>query len=39
VPSGACFEVTLPVCAAPVGAAQTTHQITDAAPVSAATPA
>jgi len=39
VPSGACFEVTLAACAAPVGAAQTTHQITDTAPVSAATTA
>ena len=39
VASGACFEVTLAACAAPVGAAQATHQITDAAPVSAATPA
>jgi len=39
VPSGACFEATLAVCAAPVGAAQTTHQITDTAPVSTATPA
>jgi signal transduction histidine kinase len=39
VRSGACFEVTLAVCAAPVGAAQSTHQITDAAAVSAATPA
>jgi signal transduction histidine kinase len=39
VPSGACFEVTLSVCAAPVGAAQSTHEITDAAPVSSATPA
>jgi hypothetical protein len=39
VDSGACFEAALAVCAAPVGAAQTTHQITDAAPVSAATPA
>ncbi|MGZ6645430.1 MAG: sensor histidine kinase, partial [Solirubrobacteraceae bacterium] len=39
VPSGACFEATLPVGAAPVGAAQTTHQSTDAAPVSSATPA
>jgi len=31
--------VTLPVCAAPVGAAQATHEITDAAPVSTAAPA
>jgi two-component system OmpR family sensor kinase len=37
VPGGACFEVVLAVCAAPVGAAQTTHQITDAVPLSAAT--
>jgi signal transduction histidine kinase len=37
--SGACFEATLAVCAAPVGAAQTTHEITDTAPVSTATPA
>ncbi|HEX6744229.1 MAG TPA: ATP-binding protein, partial [Solirubrobacteraceae bacterium] len=39
VESGACFEATLPVCAAPVGAAQPAHQITDTAPVSAATTA
>ena len=39
VPNGACFEATLPVCAAPVGAAQITHESTDAAPASAATPA
>jgi signal transduction histidine kinase len=39
VQSGACFEATLVVCAAPIGAAQTTHQITDTAPVSTATPA
>jgi signal transduction histidine kinase len=39
VPSGACFEVTLPVCAAPVGAAQVTHEIRDAGPVSTGTPA
>ncbi len=39
VQSGACFEALLPACAAPVGAAQTTHQITNAEPVSTAGPA
>ena len=39
VESGACFEATLPACAAPVGAAQVAHQMTGTAPVSTASPA
>ena len=39
VQSGACFEATLPACAAPVGAAQAAHQMTGTAPVSTASPA
>jgi signal transduction histidine kinase len=39
VEGGACFEVTLAACAAPVGAAQAVHQMTGAAPVSTASTA
>jgi signal transduction histidine kinase len=39
VESGACFEATLPACAAPPGAAQVAHQMTGTAPVSSASPA
>jgi len=36
VESGACFEATLPSCAAPAGAAQDAHQVTGTVAVSAA---
>jgi hypothetical protein len=40
VESGACFEATLPACAAPEGAAQDVEpQTTGTAPVSTASPA
>ena len=40
VEHGACFEATLPACAAPVGAAQAAqHQMTGTAPVSTGSPA
>jgi signal transduction histidine kinase len=40
VESGACFEATLPACAAPAGTAQAVHhQMTGTAPVSAASAA
>jgi signal transduction histidine kinase len=39
VPRGACFEATLPACAAPAGAGQAVVQSTGTAPVSTGSPA
>ena len=39
VESGACFEATLPACAAPTGAMQADDQTTGTAPVSTGSPA